>query len=41
MIKRLIFDVDGTLIQGVDFISSVEEISKNMISKLEERDLER
>ena len=30
MIKRLIFDVDGTLIQGVNFISSVEETLKRL-----------
>ena len=30
MIKRLIFDVDGTLIQGVDFILSVSKTLKKM-----------
>lgn len=30
MIKRLIFDVDGTLIQDVNFISSVEETLKKL-----------
>lgn len=30
MIKRLIFDVDGTLIQGVNFVSSVEETLKKL-----------
>ncbi len=30
MIKRLIFDVDGTLIQGVKFINSVEETLKKL-----------
>ena len=28
MIKRLIFDVDGTLIVGVDFIESVKRTLK-------------
>lgn len=30
MIKRLIFDVDGTLIQGVNFTSSVEQTLKRL-----------
>lgn len=30
MIKRLIFDVDGTLITGVNFISSIEETLKKL-----------
>lgn len=30
MIKRLIFDVDGTLIQGVNFIGCVEETLKRL-----------
>ena len=31
MIKRLIFDVDGTLITGVDFVDSI----KKTLDKLE------
>lgn len=30
MIKRLIFDVDGTLIQGVNFVASVEQTLKRI-----------
>jgi len=33
MIKRIIFDIDGTLITGVDFSSYVANTLKNMALK--------
>ena len=30
MVKRLIFDIDGTLIQGVNFIDSIAETLKKI-----------